>query len=159
MSHRHPVAWRAILAGGLIAGSVDILAAFLINGLNPVVILHAIASGVLGKAAFFDSVASAVLGLVLQWLMGLLIAAVFMVTAARFVGLKRHWAMAGIAYGVVIFFVMNYLVVPLSAAPFQAHHYGLQKFIENFLAMILFGLIVSFCAHGSQVSAPLSKAG
>jgi hypothetical protein len=50
---------------------------------------------------------------------------------------------------------MNYLVVPLSAAPFRPH-FGLHelltaftpyKFIANLLAMLLFGLIVAFSAR------------
>lgn len=143
-------AWRAILKGGLIAGSVDILAAALINWLNPVLILHSIASGVLGRASFSAGADSAVLGLLLQWFMGLLIATLFVLPAARIARLRRHWISAGIGYGVVIFFVMNYVVVPLSAAPFRAQHFTVSKFIENLLAMLLFGLIVAFFARERQ---------
>lgn len=159
MWNRNSIPWRAILAGGLIAGTIDIGAASLINWLNPVIILHAIASGVLGKASFYDGTTSAVLGLVLQWCMGLLIAAIFMLAATKLVWLKRRWIAAGIAYGVVIFFIMNYVVVPLSAAPFPAHHFRVGKFMENLLAMILFGLIVSGCAHERRVRLPVRDAG
>jgi len=41
----------AILWGGFVAGTIDIGAAALINRLSPVIILHAIASGLLGKAS------------------------------------------------------------------------------------------------------------
>lgn len=150
---RNLVLWRAILTGGLIASTLDIGSASLINWLSPITILHAIASGVLGQASFTDGAASAVLGLGLQWFMGLLIAAVFVLTAWKFTALRRHWVVAGIAYGVVIFFVMNDVVVPLSAAPFRAHHFSAQKFIENLLAMILFGLIVAFCARARRQAA------
>lgn len=155
MRYRNPVSWRAIVAGGLIAATVDIGAAALINWLNPAVILHAIASGVLGKASFAGGAGSAVLGLALQWFMGLLIAPIFVLVASRLACLRRRWVYAGIAYGVVVFFVMNYVVVPLSAAPFPAHHFGVRKFIENLLAMILFGLIVSWCARERRVAPPL----
>jgi len=43
--------WVAILCGGLVAGSLDVLAAALINGFDPLIILRAIASGLLGRAA------------------------------------------------------------------------------------------------------------
>lgn len=152
MPNSRPTLWPAILAGGLIASTVDIGAASLISWLNPVVILHAIASGVLGRASFDGGAAAALLGLVLQWFMGLVIAAIFVLAASRFPWLKRSWLAAGIAYGVVVFFVMNYVVVPLSAAPFSAHHFTVQKFIENLLAMILFGLIVAFCARRRAVA-------
>jgi hypothetical protein len=109
-----------ILIGGLIAGTIDIGAACLINKLNPVVILQAIASGVLGRASFRMGLLSAVLGLVLQWAMSVLIAAIFIGAARRQTILKRRWIGAGLVYGVVVFFIMNYVVVPLSAAKFAA---------------------------------------
>lgn len=157
MRDRIPVSWHAIVVGGLIASTADVGAASLINWLSPVVILHAIASGVLGKAAFAGGAAAAVLGLVLQWLMGLLIAAIFVLAASRFAWLRRRWVFAGIAYGVAIFFVMNYVVVPLSAVPFPAHHFGVRTFIENLLAMFLFGLIIAWRTRERRV--PLRDAG
>ncbi|MGH8281086.1 MAG: hypothetical protein ACRESA_07855 [Gammaproteobacteria bacterium] len=159
MRDQNPVSWRAIVAGGLIAATVDIGAASLINWLSPVIILHAIASGALGKASFAGGAGAAVLGLVLQWFMGLLIAAIFVLMASRLAWLRRRWVFAGIAYGVVVFFVMNYVVVPLSAAPFPAHHFGVREFIENLLAMVLFGLIISWCARERRVLLPVRDAG
>jgi hypothetical protein len=44
---------------------------------------------------------------------------------------------------VVIFFVMNYAVLPLSAWK-SAPHFTALKFAENMAAMLLFGLIVAF---------------
>jgi len=54
---------------------------------------------------------------------------------------RRRWLARGVAAGVVIFLVMNYLVVPLSAAPFRprftlhgfAAAFKADKFIENLL--------------------------
>ena len=46
--------WLAIFLGGLVAGTVDIGAASLISGRDPLFILHVIAGGLIGKdAAFF----------------------------------------------------------------------------------------------------------
>lgn len=153
MTSRKSALWGAVLVGGLIAGTVDIGAASLINWLSPIIVLHSIASGVLGSASFTGGAASAVLGLVLQWLMSLLIAAIFVLLATRLASARRYWVVAGIAYGVLVFFVMNYLVVPLSAAPFRAQHFTVSKFIENLLAMILFGLIVAFFARERHAAA------
>ncbi|MGB9428548.1 MAG: hypothetical protein WCC11_01510 [Gammaproteobacteria bacterium] len=138
--------FAAVLYGGFIAGTIDIGAASLINWLSPVVILHAITSGLLGADSFRAGASAALLGLLLQWAMSLVIAAIFVFAAHALPWLKRHWMPAGLMYGVVIFFVMNYMVVPLSAASFKAHHFGATKFVENLLAMLLFGLIVAFCA-------------
>jgi uncharacterized membrane protein YagU involved in acid resistance len=137
----------AILSAGVIAGTVDIGAASLINWLNPVVILHAIASGLLGKPAFYGGTQTAVLGLGLQWGMSIVIAAVYISVAQAAPALKRVWLPGGLAYGVVIFFVMNDVVVPLSNAWPKGRHMPPDKFAENMLAMLLFGTIVAWGAR------------
>jgi hypothetical protein len=74
---------RPILAGGLLAGTLDIGAAALINGVSPVLIAHYIASGVLGRASFSLGAPAACLGVILQWGMSVMIAAIYWrVTAA-----------------------------------------------------------------------------
>jgi len=151
----------AILSGGLIAGTIDIGSACVINWLSPVVILHAIASGLLGKQSFYDGLPSAFFGLLLQWAMSLIIAAIY-VSATRWLPDLRHrWIPWGISYGVVVYFVMEYVVVPLSAAWPERHFdkpIDYPKESENLLAMILFGLIVAFfCRHflgDSRTSTP-----
>lgn len=135
-----------ILLAGFIAGTIDIGAAALINAVSIEVILKAIASGVLGKASFERGIQAETLGLFLQWGMSILIAAIYLVTARRFDLLRRRWVAAGLAYGVAIFFVMNYVVVPLSAIG-RIPHFTAARFIENLLAMLLFGLIVAFFAR------------
>jgi hypothetical protein len=139
----------AILLGGLIAGTIDIFAAALINHINLVVILHSIASGLLGKNAFYGGWTSAAIGLVLQWAMGLIIAAIYVFASRSIPALARHWLWGGLAYGVGIYFVMNFVVVPLSAAPFKHHPLVMMKATEDMLAMLLFGLIVAFFASRS----------
>jgi|SRR6476646_2636512 len=143
-------AWLAVLFGGFIAGTVDIGAASLISGRDPVLILHVIAGGLVGKAAAFPGAAgTAVLGLVLQWAMSIVIAAIF-VFGKRFVPMAtRSWILSGLAYGVVVFFVMNFVVVPLSAYR-RVPHFTALSFSENLAAMLLFGLIVSYCARTTR---------
>jgi len=140
----------AIFSGGFVASTIDIGAACLINMLGPVVILHAIASGILGKPSFYDGAPSAVLGLLLQWFMGLLIAAIYVFAVQRLAWMRRDWRVSGFLYGVVIYFVMNDAVVPLSRA-WQGRDFSKpidwEKFGENMLAMLLFGLIVAYFAR------------
>lgn len=137
---------------GLVAGTIDIGSASLINTLSPVVILHAIASGLIGEAAFRGGAATALLGLLLQWGMSILIAAIYVAAISLRPRMRGRWVVSGVLAGIVIFLVMNYVVVPLSAAPFRPHLnlHGLltafspYKFLANLLAMILFGLIIAF---------------
>ena len=77
--------------------------------------------------------------------MSLIIAAIYVIASQWFPFLRRLWVVGGLAYGVAIFFVMNYVVVPLSAW-MRTPHFTDQTFIENMLAMVLFGLIVSYFA-------------
>lgn len=145
-----PSAVMAILSGGLVAGTIDVGAASLINWISPVQILHFIAAGLLGpRAALAGGASVAVLGLVLQWAMSLVIAAIFVFAAQRLPAIKRDWLRWGLAYGVGIFFVMNYVVLPLSAAMAKPHlpRFTVAHFIENMVAMLLFGVIVAFFAN------------
>lgn len=140
----------AVLCGGFIAGTIDIGAASLINWLSPVIILQAIASGILGKPSFYDGIPSAVLGLFLQWGMALLIAAIYVNASRGIPRLRERWVVWGLAYGVVVYFVMEYVVVPLSNA-WPGRHFdkpiNFPKEGENLLAMCLFGLIIAFFTH------------
>jgi hypothetical protein len=136
----------AILLGGLIAGAIDIAAASLITGHNPARILQVIAGGLLGKATFDGGVATVIFGALLQELMAVLIATIYVLPLQSVAGLLRRWIPTGLVYGVIVFFVMNYVVVPLSAWK-SAPHFTSVKFAANLAAMLLFGLIVAFFAR------------
>ncbi len=152
MNNKLSPALTAILMGGLIASTVDIGAASLIYHANPLGVMRAVASGVLGEHVRGSGLPGSSLGMVLQWLMGLIIAAIYVFVSGRLgilERLNRFWPASGVAYGVVIYFVMNDVVVPLSAAPKPAVEppFDPQLFSENMLAMILFGVIVAFFAR------------
>lgn len=140
---------RMSVFGGLTAGTIDIGAAALIYSASPLLILQAIASGVLGRAAFQGGTRTQLLGLALQWAMSCVIAAVYVAATRLMPVLLRRWVLAGIGFGTVVFGVMNYIVVPLSAAGPHTR-FGLQLFVENLLAMWLFGLLVAVFARPSS---------
>lgn len=143
----------AILLGGLIAGAIDIGAASLISGRSLGFIMQFIAGGLLAKATFDGGTGTMVLGFVLQELMGILIAAAYVLPAkASLPALMRRWVMSGLVYGVIIFFVMNYVVLRLSAWK-SVPHFTALKFAENMAAMLVFGLIVAFFARRAGGSA------
>jgi hypothetical protein len=139
-----------------VAGTVDIGAACLISGRNFPYILHAIAGGVLAQASFDGGARTAILGAALQEVMGVIIAAIYVIAARAAPLLERRWIAAGLAYGGGIFFVMKYFVVLLSVWK-EAAHFSTPGFAKNMLAMLLFGLIVAFFAQraaDSRVSPP-----
>jgi hypothetical protein len=139
-----------ILLGGIVAATIDIGAACLINGRSVTFILQAIAGGLLAKASFSGGMRTAFLGLALQELMGVIIAAIYAAATRMLPLLGRRWIVGGLLSGVIIFFVMNYVVVPLSAWK-HAPHFTAPKFLANLAAMLLFGLIVAyFLRRGSR---------
>jgi hypothetical protein len=135
---------KTSILAGLIAGTIDIGAACTINMIGPGPILRFIASGLLGSPLPHETWVYC-LGLGLQWLMSAIIAGIFVIAAGKLPLLLRRWVAAGIAYGIVVYFVMTFVVVPLSKA--KAGHVTMTSFVENLLAMILFGLIVAYVAR------------
>jgi len=135
---------KTSIYAGLVAGTIDIGAACTINMVGPGPILRFIASGLLGTPLPHETWVYC-LGIGLQWMMSIIIAAIFVIAATKIPALLRRWIAAGIAYGIVVYFVMTFVVVPLSKA--KSGHVTMSSFVENLLAMILFGLIVAYMAQ------------
>lgn len=134
---------KAILWGGLVGGTIDIFSASLISLLSPLLIMRFIAAGLLGPGVIKGGIDISAIGLVLQWLMCLIIAAIYVLASRRLAWMHRDWRVTGVAYGVPVYFVMTYVVVPLSAL----HHwtpFALKGFLLNMAAMMLFGLIIAY---------------
>ena len=121
-----PVTMRNTLVGPIVVAGLiiavlrqlDVFVVFsLVLKVPYVVLLQFIASGLLGPAAFAGGLGSALLGLMLHVLFSLVIAAVFMLAATRLPVLRRNLIFGGPLYGIVVYFVMNFVVTPLSAAP------------------------------------------
>jgi hypothetical protein len=148
-------ALKTSIYAGLIAGTIDIGAACTINQVGPVPILRFIASGLLGTPLPHEPWVYC-LGMVLQWLMSIIIAAIFVLASSRIPALLRNWVAAGIAYGIVVYFVMTFVVVPLSRA--KSGHVTMISFAENLAAMIVFGLIVSYIAQRMATKGASAKA-
>lgn len=114
---------KAVLAGGLTAGILDIIYAMVAYGSVGVparVILQSVASGWLGKSAYSGGVPTAALGLASHLLITCVMAAVFIGAARRVAWLRRYPLPGGAVFGLGAFVVMNYVVVPLSAAAVQS---------------------------------------
>lgn len=140
----------AILIGGMVAGILDIGAAAAINWRPPVAILRLIASGLLGAKALKGGTSTAVSGFFLQLAMSIVIAAVYGVASLWLPILANMWIICGLAYGVGVFVVMTYVVVPLSAAPPRPLP-GISKIAKDLLAMLGFGLIIAYAVHQASL--------
>jgi len=115
-------ALRPILWGGLLAGALDLTAAFVTSGpqgRGPVRVLHAITSGLLGVDSFRGGAATAVLGAALHFVIAFGAAAVYWAASRWLKPLVRHPVVCGLLYGIAVYFFMNLVVLPLSAVPFK----------------------------------------
>lgn len=115
---RYP--WGFVLAGGFIAGALDIVYACVFWGLKADVpaqqILQSVAAGLLGEASFEGGWATAALGLALHFLIALSMSATYYLVARRRALLWQRPFLCGAGYGLLLYAIMNYVVVPLSAA-------------------------------------------
>ena len=112
-------AGRAILAGGLICGVLDISSAVVIslaNGGSPFHMLQGIAGALLGPATFRYGVATAAMGLTMHFCIAFTAAAAFYGLSRRFPAMIRWAVPAGIVFGIAWLLFMYRGIIPLSAA-------------------------------------------
>ena len=109
---------QPILRGGLIAGTLDICAAFLTAwlraGIGPVRVLQFVASGVLGPASFAGGAKTAILGLALHFVIATIWTIVFYLASRKWLSLIERPVMFGLLYGIAVYTFMNFVVLPLS---------------------------------------------
>jgi hypothetical protein len=110
---------RPILYGTLVVGTLDALDAIVFFGLRsgttPSRIGQSIAAGVFGRRSFQMGLHSAALGFLLHYFIAFLIVAIFYAASRAIPLLRRQTVVAGILYGIAVYFVMNDVVIPLSA--------------------------------------------
>lgn len=150
MRMRHSVL-TAVVLGGAVAGVVDIGAASAINGfIDPLRICKFIAGGIIGlKAARTGGNEIAALGFALQVAMGIVIALLYNIGASLLPVLRRHWLPSGLAFGIPVFVVMTYVVVPLSAIGGGMPPFTVKQAM-NLAAMLLFGVIIAWFARAER---------
>jgi hypothetical protein len=130
---------RAIVWAGFVCGVLDITAALVVYGffgLRPVRLLQGIAAGLLGPRAFEGGLATALFGLLCHFFIAYSAAAVFAVASRRLQFLSQHAVISGVLFGVAVYFFMNRIVVPLSAA---------RKYPFSWQMMVIGVVIHIFC--------------
>ena len=140
----------ATLLGGGIAATLDIVYAIVRQagrGRSPEWTLQSVASGWLGEDAFTSGRAGAALGLLSHFAILIVAAGLFVLASRRFPAMRTHALTAGLAFGVLVFLVMNFVVLPLSAFPFHLT-YTPARLLEGFVShAVLVGLPIAFAAR------------
>lgn len=138
--------WKPIAVATLLCGTLDILLAVFLTlsrGKEPAAMLRFVASGPFPQATEWGA-AGSILGLAVHYaLMGIMVAAFVLVARGRPSVLDRP-LLAGLAYGLVTYVVMNLIIVPLrfpAAWPPSLLGIGTQLFAHVMLVGIPTALI------------------
>jgi hypothetical protein len=142
--------WSTLLLGGVIMGTLDLLFACTFWGalrdVAPARILQSIAAGVQGKAAFEGGAGSAMLGAACHYFIATMMVSAYYLASGRMRGLIEHPVRYGLLYGLVLYGVMTYVVVPLSNAPQPTKVY-LPWMVASIIMHAVFGVICAWFAR------------
>jgi uncharacterized membrane protein YagU involved in acid resistance len=113
-------ALNVILRAGLIAGTLDILAAITVYAIildkaTATQILQGIASGIFGRSAYAGGAAMAFTGLALHYLIAMSFTVAYFLVSPYLPVLHKQPIISGLLYGAIVWMIMNLAVLPLSA--------------------------------------------
>lgn len=148
-----PRQFRLVLLGGLIAGTLDMLFAIVFWAIKadvpPARIMQSVASGLVGRdQAVAGGVATAALGLALHFLIATSMSVTYYIVARRWAFLWRRPWIAGPLYGVLLYAIMNFIVIPLSAARAGSHD-PLWVGMSVLVHMTLIAMPMALAARGA----------
>jgi hypothetical protein len=146
-----PRALVAILWGGVIAGAFDLTYAtvfYSFRGVKPIRVSQSIASGLLGPKAYEGGVATAILGVVLHFVIAIGAATVFYLVSRKLTFLTQKPILWGPLYGAAIYFFMHFVVLPLAANPrFRTTTISIATISDFAVHMILIGPSIALAAR------------
>jgi hypothetical protein len=111
-----PPLWRVIAGATLLVGVLDLSDAFIfyaLRGISPIRILQGIAGGIYGRAALGMGHRAALLGLLCHFFIAFSATTVFLLASRKLPLGRRPW-IYGSLFGIALYIVMNYIVLPLS---------------------------------------------
>ena len=152
--------WWAVVVGGLVGGSLDILFAISFgayNGVSAMRVLQSVASGLLGRSAYAGGVPTAALGLLLHFAMALTWAGMFLLISRRIPLLVRRPILMGGLFGVAVFLVMRLVVLPLSAFPHPMSFKPLATTLDLLSHIFLFGIPIALAVRKASSISPLPR--
>lgn len=146
-----------VLLGGLAVGTLDGLFASAFwaaaAGMSPVRVFQSVAAGVLGlPASIAGGVPTALLGLGLHYAIATMFVIAYTLVAGRVQFLTRHLLACGIAYGLLLYVIMNFVVVPLSAIGQLPKFDNIPWIASSVVMHAIFGVMCAFFA-GKAVAA------
>jgi hypothetical protein len=113
---------RAIPVAWLVVGTLDISSALIIwrtRNIGPVRGLQGIAAGLLGQKSYDGGIATAALGLAIHFFVALVVVTIFYVASRKIDVLTRHAVVSGVFYGIAVYLVMYWIVLPMAFSTFR----------------------------------------
>jgi hypothetical protein len=147
--------WTIFLIG-LVAGTLDITENIVFNAFRGITvwrIFQYIASGLFGRHSFQMGYLSVGLGAAIHYAIALASTAIFYIAATRlnFAALTRRPILSGLIYGGVVYVVMNFVALPLTAVPPRPTAVTLVNRVNAVLALMLcIGLPIALLVRGSK---------
>jgi hypothetical protein len=128
----------------LVAGVLDISSAFALSypkGVGPIRVLQGVAAGLIGRESMNGGWATAGLGLAIHFFIAFVAATVFYLASRKLVFLTQNAVLAGLMYGVVVYGVMYWIVMPLA---YPVVHASLSRDLTAVCVhMLLIGLPIA----------------
>ena len=139
----------AVLTTGLIAGTLDILAAmtsaYIQRGMSPERLLQYVASGLFGTDAFNGGATMALTGLVMHFMIAISWTLLFYLLYPWLSILRKNKILAGIVYGAFVWVMMNRVILPFTAIP-KAPFNPVSALIGMVILMLMIGMPNAFFA-------------
>jgi hypothetical protein len=138
---------KTILLAGFVAGTLDILCAifFLANG-NAAGVLRFIAKGALGNAALEGGAEMILLGALFHYIIAFCFTVGYFVVFTYIPILKKQKILSGLLYGIFVWAVMQYLVLPLTHNPPGPVSFG-NSWKSIVILMLAIGLPIALLIH------------
>jgi uncharacterized membrane protein YagU involved in acid resistance len=135
---------RTIAWATFVAGTLDILSAFVWSG-AVIPVLQTVASGPFG-GEIAQGPAGAPLGLLVHFAIMAVMVAVYVLAARRIPLLNRYWWIAGPLYGLALWVVMYWIVMPLRWESYQTPREALPIIKQLISHCLLTGLPIAWIA-------------
>ena len=153
----HPqrsVDWKQAVYGGLLIAVCDALFAttvwFQWNTTGLTRVFQSIAVGVLGKASYEGGTATALLGAGLHVAMAIAFVLICIAISFRIRLLIAKPILAGMLYGVGLYAVMNFVVMPLSRVDASPSFKHLDTMAMSVVAHMVFGVMCTVFARRAR---------
>lgn len=141
---------KIILTTGLLAGTLDILAAFiqsyLMANVVPSTVLKYIASGVFGKSAYSGGVEMQIWGLLFHFIIAFACTISYFLLYPKFKLLKNYWLVGSLLIAIIAWAVSNWIIIPMSQIAMRS--FQLSKVIMAITILFFcIGIPIGYRAH------------